>query len=201
MKKLIFGVGLNDADYAVQPTVNGKRTWCPFYRTWVNMLGRAYSENTKKIQPAYIGITVCREWHTFSTFKAWMMQQDWEGKALDKDLLTYGNKEYGPDVCVFVTREINQLFVYSKTNSKSLPLGVRLNTKTKKFQARCNISGKSKSIGHHLTMELAHKAWQLCKIDAINIAKKETENIKLINALCRIEKIIKFDYENNLETK
>lgn len=46
--KLVYGVGINDADYVVGvskelPKVDGKRkhklTWCPFYLRWCNMLG------------------------------------------------------------------------------------------------------------------------------------------------------------------
>ena len=39
-----------------------------------------------------------------------MEKQDWEGKFIDKDLLFPGNKVYGPDTCVFVTRQLNNLF-------------------------------------------------------------------------------------------
>lgn len=49
-KKLVFGVGINDADYNVYKTgiVDGKQTvlWiCPFYRKWKDMMMRCYSES------------------------------------------------------------------------------------------------------------------------------------------------------------
>ena len=36
MKKLVCGVGNNDADYAVNPRINGKRGMCPAYQAWRN---------------------------------------------------------------------------------------------------------------------------------------------------------------------
>lgn len=50
------------------------------------------------------GCSVCEEWLTFSNFKRWMEQQDYEGKALDKDLLVSQNKTYSSETCVFVPR-------------------------------------------------------------------------------------------------
>lgn len=46
-KTLIFGVGINDADYVTRSTkvVDGhqKTNWrCPFYQAWSNMLERSY---------------------------------------------------------------------------------------------------------------------------------------------------------------
>ena len=50
-RKLVFGVGINDADYAVTEyettEVNGVRkqkfVWgCPYYLTWKGMLRRCY---------------------------------------------------------------------------------------------------------------------------------------------------------------
>ena len=70
------------------------------------MLGRAYSNKYKQIQPTYEGVTVCEEWHFFMRFRAWMMQ-DCEGKHLDKDILFEGNKVYSPDTCVFVDGVVN----------------------------------------------------------------------------------------------
>ena len=75
------------------------------------MLQRCYSESHLVRQPTYKGCSVCEEWLTFSNFKSWMEQQDWEGKQLDKDLLVYKNKIYSPETCVFVSSVINSFFV------------------------------------------------------------------------------------------
>lgn len=67
MKKLVYGVGVNDADYVVQvketvDCANGKRkqkqVWtCPFYKTWKSMLKRCYCEKAKINIPTYSGAT------------------------------------------------------------------------------------------------------------------------------------------------
>lgn len=41
--KLICWVGINDADYPVCSTINGKKAHSPFYRVWRDMLERCYS--------------------------------------------------------------------------------------------------------------------------------------------------------------
>ena len=47
--KLVRGVGVNDADYPVYKTENGKIVWqCTYYRTWNNMLARAYCDKYKQ---------------------------------------------------------------------------------------------------------------------------------------------------------
>ena len=70
--KLVYGVGINDADYVVQKYetivyVNGKRkrrlVWiCPFYQSWKHMLQRCYSNKFKERNPTYEGCSVSEEW-------------------------------------------------------------------------------------------------------------------------------------------
>ena len=94
-RKLVCGVGINDADYAVVEWetigyVNGKqnqkRVWeCPYYKVWGSMLKRCYSDKYQERYQTYKGCTVSEEWLTFSNFKNWMEKQDWEGKHLDKE--------------------------------------------------------------------------------------------------------------------
>ena len=70
------------------------------------MLQRCYT--TPVSQPTYDGCYVCDEWAYLSNFSAWMNEQNWEGKQLDKDLLgdTY---KYSPENCCFISRELNHL--------------------------------------------------------------------------------------------
>lgn len=51
MTKLVYGVGVNDADYVVSPIISGKRHICPFSIKWKDMLARCYSEKTIKANP------------------------------------------------------------------------------------------------------------------------------------------------------
>ena len=90
MKQLVFGIGINDADYLVSPIINGKQIRCPFYQTWRNMLARCYSNKYIVYNPTYLGTTVCDQWRHFSVFKLWMQSQDWTDKEFDKDFLGDG---------------------------------------------------------------------------------------------------------------
>jgi len=49
------------------------------------MLTRCYYQKRLDIRPSYEECIVCEEWLTFSNFKKWTEQQDWEDKQLDKD--------------------------------------------------------------------------------------------------------------------
>jgi hypothetical protein len=50
--KLVHGVGVNDADYAVNPLGPDKRgRMCPYYDVWHNMLRRAYDSKYAQDTP------------------------------------------------------------------------------------------------------------------------------------------------------
>lgn len=162
MTKLVYGVGINDADYVVVPrTPDGKRKYCPFYLTWMHMLERGYCEKFKARQPTYKDVTVCEEWHRFSAFKAWMETQDWEGKSLDKDILVPGNKEYGPEVCCFVGGNVNNFIIDRGAGRGKWPLGVHLHRD--KFRASLSVFGRRTHLGYFCTPEEAHLAWAKAK--------------------------------------
>lgn len=61
--RLVHGIGVNDADYVVQPSVNGKTIWCPFYQRWKCILQRCYSAIRQETHPAYKNVYVADEWH------------------------------------------------------------------------------------------------------------------------------------------
>lgn len=169
-KKLVAGVGINDADYVVnvQETVgyvDGKRkrrtVWqCSFYRTWVNMLGRCYSSTVQNVNPTYVGCSVVEEWKTFSVFKAWMETQAWEGNQLDKDLLTPGNKVYGPEHCVFVSQAVNLFMTEGTAIRGEWPIGVSWDKRRRKFLACCGTNpSRGGRLGIFSCPNQAHQAW------------------------------------------
>ena len=176
VKKLVFGVGINDADYAVKPTVNGNRVWCPYYRKWFDMLARCYSAKYHKIQPTYIGCTVCEDWIYFSRFRAWMETQDWEGKQLDKDFLFSGNKVDSPSSCVFVDQVVNKFITDHGAKRGEWPIGVCFDKPTGKFRALCcnPFTSKKEHLGRFIDPIQAHQAWKNRKHDlAVQLAESE----------------------------
>lgn len=135
-RTLIYGIGINDANYAVKPIIDGKRVVCPFYRVWQNMLERCYDAKVQARHPTYMGCTVAPEWHRFSTFEKWMAAQPWQGRELDKDLLRPGNKVYGPDFCRFVPQRVNKVLNDSAAIRGEYPVGVYWLKHSKRFVAK-----------------------------------------------------------------
>jgi len=184
--KLVCGVGVNDADYAVNSVgPDGKRRRCPYYEVWSSLLKRAYSPKVHARRPTYIGVTVCKEWHSFMAFRAWMETQDWEGKQLDKDIIVPGNKVYSPATCAFVSGEINNLLVDCAAARGEFPVGVDWHRQTKKFSARVRGNGKQRHLGLFTTPEAAHLAWRKAKARVVRTAARECDDPRVSTGLLR----------------
>lgn len=186
-KKLVCGVGINDADYLVKKwetiNTNGKRKrkliWsCPFYLAWVNMLNRCYSTKYQDRKPTYSGCGVSEEWLTFSVFKNWMETQDWQDKQLDKDLLFEGNKVYSADTCVFVSGMVNSFTIDCGVTRGELPIGVSWEKGSNKFKSRCRnpFTEKQEYLGYFTCEQDAHQAWLKRKLElAKELAAMQTD--------------------------
>lgn len=179
-KKLVYGVGINDAEYPTrirEPDYSAKTAsgrykerlvWhCPFYRTWTNMLKRCYSDRYQDKKPTYKGCTVSEEWKLFSNFRKWMVEQEWEGMQLDKDILVIGNKVYSAETCVFVTSLVNAFLTERGNDRGEWPIGVHWQTDVGKFKAYCNnpFTGKQEYLGYFSCPQQAHKAWLAKKLE------------------------------------
>lgn len=186
--KLVCGVGVNDADYVIQEVetigyVNGKRrqtlVWfCPFYRSWSDMIKRCYYTKYHDKFPTYIGCTVSKEWLTFSNFKSWMKAQDFVDNQLDKDLLFEGDKVYSADTCVFVSKVVNSFITDSAASRGEWLIGVCWDKSASKFMSQCRnpFTKKNEYLGY-FTCELeAHKAWKVRKLElAKELAEIQTD--------------------------
>ena len=178
--KLVFGVGVNDADYLTQKmeVIDGKikQVWrCHYYITWRNMLKRCYSEKYHS-KATYKDCFVCEEWLTFSNFKKWMETQDWEGKQLDKDLLKEDNKIYSPEYCIFVDRKINLFVTDCGASRGEHMIGVCWNKNKSRFVSYCSntFTGKIEYLGVFNTELEAHLAWKNKKHEhACKLAESE----------------------------
>ncbi len=179
IKGLVFGVGINDADYTVSKIVSGKIALCPAYVTWNSMLRRAYSPVYHAKYPAYVGVTVCAEWHRFMAFKRWYDDNHVDGFQLDKDILS-GTGEYSPDNCIFVPGWLNKFLTDSKGSRGEYPIGVYFDKSSGKFRAKCNnpLTRKIESIGRFDSVEKAHSAWRQRKLEHLAALSPEIERIK-----------------------
>uniref|UniRef100_A0AAU8HZZ2 HNH endonuclease n=1 Tax=Klebsiella phage FKP3 TaxID=3231233 RepID=A0AAU8HZZ2_9CAUD len=200
-RKLRYGVAINDAPYKVRE--NG--TLCPIYTCWDNMLKRCYDPIVQNKHPTYTDCTVCEEWLQFSNFHAWMVSQDWEGKELDKDLLSGESKVYSPTHCCFLPKHINSTIKDVKTGS--LPLGVSYKQRSsdmtqelkRPYQARISVGGKRKQLGVFETALEAHRAWQLAKVEVLRTLALDLEPI-LSQAMLQLGQQIMGDYMTGIET-
>ena len=204
-RKLVYGFGINDSEKPTQYMVNGKRIKCPIYVMWSNMYKRCYSESYLKTHKSYVGCYVSDEWKYFTRFREWVIQQDWEGKNLDKDILKADNKEYGPDACVFVPSYVNTALGIRKLYNNGLPVGVSVDTASGKYVSGISINGKRKSLGYFECRTNAHKAWQIAKaaqIEAIALrySEEKTYNPKVLEALTLKVLALRQDLKENRET-
>ena len=193
--RLVFGVGINDADYVVKKMettgyVNGVRkqrlVWtCPYYRVWLNMLQRCYSTKFQEKHPTYEGCSVSEEWLRFSNFRAWMVVQDWEGKQLDKDLLFEGNKVYSKETCVFVTRSVNIFTTDRGASRGEWSIGVNWHKGVNKFVAQVNnpFSKKKEHLGYFTFEPEAHQAWLNRKLELAHLLAAEQTDERVGKAL------------------
>ena len=191
-KKPVFGYGINNADYEVQPRVNGKQIMCPYYRTWVHMLERCYSPKYHLTRPTYKDCEVCEDWCYFMEFRKWMIQQKWKGMALDKDIIQPGNKIYSPENCAFVTRRTNTLLTDHRSARGEHPQGVTWCKNTNKFLAQCSNGGGSlKHIGYFDTVAQASYAYKKFKYSVIMDVADQQIDDRIANGLRKHAKLIK----------
>lgn len=179
-RKPVYGVGLNDAGYLVKPKVNGKKTICPYYGRWNRMLERCYNPKT---YPTYIGCSVTDEWLSFMAFRSWMIEQDWEGKELDKDILVVGNKVYSPETCCFVTHAVNSLLTDHARARGKWPQGVHFDKASDKFFAQIKLYGQPKYLGRYDTPEEASAAYIKAKSAHILEISNQQPDLRIKNGL------------------
>lgn len=179
----LYGVGINDAPYEVVTRTGHGFNRCPFYVIWASVMARCYSPVEKRKNPTYQECTSTDEWMKFSNFKLWMESQDWQGNALDKDIIVPGNTIYGPEFCCFVPQWINNLVTYHKTPPNGLPRGVAFHKAARKYQAGFAIKGKRQHLGLFFTVEDASKAYNKAKAEYIRKVADELDDSRVRQGL------------------
>ena len=195
MKKLVWGVGVNDLPYRTQvyeyvTKDGGKRVQkhvfkCPYYKAWTSMLKRCYSEKYLESNPTYIGTSVCSEWVYASEFKKWMEQQDWDGKSLDKDIIAPRSKLYSPETCAFVLAATNTFVIACDASRGDSPIGVTLLKRTGKYKAQCRnpFTREQEYLGYFSTPEEAHEAWRKRKHEIAQLVAATESDPRIVEAL------------------
>jgi hypothetical protein len=177
-KRLLHGVGINDANYMTILKFEGKVFRCPYYIKWKDMIRRCYSSVLHAKRPTYISCSVSDEWLTFSNFKNWMIKQDWEDKHLDKDLLIPENKLYSKETCLFVTSEVNGFLHENKKTRGKLPLGVSFHKASGKHTANIRSGGASEYCGLFDNQNLAEIYYLKRKAQlAIALSEKQSNKV------------------------
>ena len=108
-----------------------------------------------------------------------MVEQNWESKQLDKDILIQNNKVYGPETCLFVTNAINNLLIDKGASRGEWPIGVCFDKRGGKYVAQCSAEGKNKNLGYYNTPKEASDAYKLFKYELIaETAIQQTEPLR-----------------------
>jgi hypothetical protein len=196
-RKLICGVGVND----IYDDNIGTKQRPKYYNLWNNMLIRCYSEKYHSSRPTYINCEVDKEWIYLSNFREWFNENYINDYQLDKDLLFPGNKIYGPDKCVFVPRNINQLLTFRNKHRGTYPLGVCLHSdavKLNPYLSRCS-NGKGKLIQKLFpTPKQAHFHYLEQKINIINEYLQEDYSDKIKHGLNKWKQLFQYHIDNQI---
>lgn len=150
------------AQYRTQHTINGVKIRTREGILWHGMKNRCNGKRHSN----YLDCSISDNFMNFQYFAEWChSQKGWNEDAwqLDKDFLVENNKIYSEDTCVFIPREINNIFNNTKKIEKGLTGAVWFKS-INKFQARCSEFGKQVSYGMYSTAEEAHKVWVEKKI-------------------------------------
>lgn len=196
-KRLVFGVGINDVDYIINESItigyiDGKQKqkviWvCPYYKKWVDLLKRCYSDKYQARYPTYVGCTIDPDWLCLSNFIKWVDSQpnrNWRNCEPDKDLLISGNKHYSPETVAFVTKQVNYFTLSNKGGRGEYMLGVVGITPSGKFRSGCqNPFIKKVKEFRHITELEAHKAWQAQKHEYACMLADLQEDPRVADAL------------------
>ena len=179
--KLVRGFGIND--------LRDQRKTSKESGLWCDVLTRCYSEKLHARIPTYKDCSTSNEFRRYSDFKNWCQSQIGFGVVgfeLDKDILQKGNREYHPDKCVFLPREVNAFLRTRKKSRGAHPIGVTTNSKIDGFLAFLKKDKKKVYLGTFPTPELAFQAYKAAKEQAIkDMANKHKNHIdpRAYNAL------------------
>lgn len=156
---IVHGVGINR--HTRPSKLDGKMV--TEYTTWFNMLNRCYSQKVKVSGGNYVynDCLVSQKFLDYEYFYDWCNCQIGFGLddyAMDKDILSSGNKCYSENTCVFVPRLINASIIKSNKSRGKFPIGVTFDKSSNSFVAQMSMYGKHVKLGRFQLLEDAfHK--------------------------------------------
>ena len=192
VRKLIYGMGVND--------LNGCFSYknLKFYYIWHSMIRRCYSPKYHQNRPTYINCTLHDEWVYLSKFKKWFDENYIEEYQLDKDLLFPGNKVYGPNTCLFLSRNINSLFIFCNGRRGEYPLGIYFDCRDNAFKAKIRIK-TGKNISKNFKNPIEGHFWYLeQKINVINQYLEEDHSEQIKTGLNRWKQLLTYHIDNKV---
>lgn len=173
-KPIVYGVGyFGFKDSRIK---NKHPSFNRIYIIWKDMLRRCYSTETiYKIER----VVVCSSWFSFKNFYEWVISKHSnydDDLYLDKDILQlYGPKKYSAETCIFVTRQMNNVFVRPRCKRR-LPIGVT--QENGKFKA--SITRNKMFLGRYSTILESYLAYKLSKREyVLSIARRDFFNKKI----------------------
>lgn len=180
-RSLVYGYGINDVFEK-----NFSKTVC--YKKWADLVRRCCQPRYKEKYPMYKDCTIDPTWLYASAFKEWIETwDDYESKAIDKDIKIPGNTHYSPETCLMVTQKINAWFkptdIVGSHGDLSLPRGV--SEKSGKYRAQVNIVNgpKAKHLGFFKTPEEASVVYDKARKEQILVLMEEESDPRVKNAL------------------
>lgn len=96
------------------------------YSRWAGILERCLVSD-ENFCPAYQESELDEIWYNYSEFKLWFFSQPILSKLkvadlhVDKDLLVQGNKNYSPELCCLIPKQLNSAIVIRNTSNTGLP--------------------------------------------------------------------------------
>ncbi len=165
-EKLIYGVAMNDSPFAIGTKFEGRIVRHAAYAAWISLLQRCYGKPFRDANKHYQGVNLHKDWLSFSAFYEWWKPRYHVGWHLDKDLLIPGNMTYGPERCVYITRELNAFTLGRDGKRGRLPIGVSWDKQHERYMARVSDSkGKYLFLGLFDDPMEAHEAWFFKKLE------------------------------------
>lgn len=175
----VYGIGITGNKYP--RSINCKIT--REYDTWIHILQRSYDDKCKERQPSYNAVSCCEEWLNYEAFYEWLHNQSnfdkwYSGKrwAVDKDILSKGNKIYSPENCCLIPQNVNCLFLKREAQRGDYPIGV--SCRSDGFIASCHnpFTNRREELGSYSTPTMAFQAYKAYKENLIKqVARLEYE--------------------------